>query len=235
MTDDIGRRFALNTPITAVMELVGEIGRRPVSRPPRLATETAVSLIQPYAAHVAEELWERLGRERLWQNAVAGARTRSSCADLRARRAGGQKVRDRAEVPVGLSDDDLVARAKELPRVRSPGRQGDHRGDRRSGKLVNLVVLTVNDPALPGAPRRVVLGGGRERVEDAVPASDRHGRRARVLAVARAGRSGRDPAMRRWLDEVEARAVTRRVPARAGAIRQVDGGSTPAEATLSDP
>ena len=32
----------------------------------RFATETAVSLIQPYAPHLAEELWERLGRERLW-------------------------------------------------------------------------------------------------------------------------------------------------------------------------
>ena len=67
MTDDIGRRFALNTPIAAVMELVNEIGRRPDDPAARLATETAVSLIQPYAAHLAEELWERLGYERLWQ------------------------------------------------------------------------------------------------------------------------------------------------------------------------
>ena len=33
----------------------------------RFAAETAVSLIQPYAPHVAEELWERLGHERLWE------------------------------------------------------------------------------------------------------------------------------------------------------------------------
>ena len=33
----------------------------------RFATETAVSLVQPYAPHVAEELWERLGHERLWE------------------------------------------------------------------------------------------------------------------------------------------------------------------------
>ena len=32
----------------------------------RFATEAAVSLIQPYAPHLAEELWERLGRARLW-------------------------------------------------------------------------------------------------------------------------------------------------------------------------
>ncbi len=33
----------------------------------RFAAETAVSLIQPYAPHVAEELWARLGHERLWE------------------------------------------------------------------------------------------------------------------------------------------------------------------------
>src|SRR5207247_9764326 len=66
VTDDIGRRFALNTPIAAVMELVNEISRHPDDPAVRFATETAVSLIQPYAAHIAEELWERLGHERLW-------------------------------------------------------------------------------------------------------------------------------------------------------------------------
>ena len=38
VTDDIGRRFALNTPIAAVMELVNEIGRRPDDPAARLAT-----------------------------------------------------------------------------------------------------------------------------------------------------------------------------------------------------
>ena len=36
-------------------------------RDSRFAAETAVSLIQPYAPHVAEELWELLGHERLWE------------------------------------------------------------------------------------------------------------------------------------------------------------------------
>ncbi|HEY6729920.1 MAG TPA: leucine--tRNA ligase, partial [Solirubrobacterales bacterium] len=61
VTDDIGRRFSLNTPIAAVMELVNEISRNPEDPAARLATETAVSLIQPYASHIAEELWEHLG------------------------------------------------------------------------------------------------------------------------------------------------------------------------------
>ena len=48
------------------MELVNELSRagRPAAR---FAAESAVSLIQPYAPHIAEELWERLGHERLWE------------------------------------------------------------------------------------------------------------------------------------------------------------------------
>ena len=81
MTDDIDRRFAFNTPIAAVMELVNEIARAPDDPAARFAAETAVSLIQPYAPHIAEELWERLGGERLWEAAVARGRP----VDARAR------------------------------------------------------------------------------------------------------------------------------------------------------
>ena len=49
------------------MELVNELSREPDGPDSRFAAETAVSLIQPYAPHVAEELWERLGHERLWE------------------------------------------------------------------------------------------------------------------------------------------------------------------------
>src|SRR4051812_20682600 len=66
VTDDIDRRFVFNTPIAAVIELVNEISKAPDDPAARFAVETAVSLIQPYAPHVAEELWARLGHERLW-------------------------------------------------------------------------------------------------------------------------------------------------------------------------
>src|SRR5947207_15013416 len=68
VSDDIGRRFHFNTPIAAVMELVNELSKAGADDPAaRFAAETAVSLIQPYAPHVAEELWQRLGHERLWE------------------------------------------------------------------------------------------------------------------------------------------------------------------------
>src|SRR5262249_60622160 len=61
VTDDIERRFVFNTPVAAVMELVNAISTDPGDPAARFAVETAVSLIQPYAPHAAEELWERLG------------------------------------------------------------------------------------------------------------------------------------------------------------------------------
>jgi leucyl-tRNA synthetase len=142
VTDDIGRRFALNTPIAAVMELVNEISRSPDDPAARFATETAVSLIQPYASHVAEELWERLGYERLWEHpwpeadpAMLERETFELVVQVNGR------VRDRVEVPVGLSDDELVERARELPRVRS---HVDGKEIRKAivvpDRLVNLVV-----------------------------------------------------------------------------------------------
>jgi leucyl-tRNA synthetase len=146
VTDDIERRFQFNTPISAVMELVNDIyaarkdGAQAVAV--RFATETAVSLIQPYAPHVAEELWERLGHERLWaapwpqaDPALLEHETFELVVQVNGR------VRGRIEVPVDLPEDELVARAKELPRVRS---HLDGKEVRKTvvvpRRLVNLVV-----------------------------------------------------------------------------------------------
>ncbi|MGH3046966.1 MAG: leucine--tRNA ligase [Gaiellaceae bacterium] len=142
VTDDIGRRFALNTPIAAVMELVNELSRSPGDPAARFAAETAVSLVQPYASHIAEELWERLGHERLWEEpwpepdpAMLERETFELVVQVNGR------VRARVEVGVDLSEDELVARAKELPRVRS---HLDGKPVRKAivvpGRLVNLVV-----------------------------------------------------------------------------------------------
>src|ERR687888_498367 len=60
VTDDIGRRYAYNTAIAAVMELVNDIAHDPRAPGAGFAVETAGALIQPAAPHIAEELWERL-------------------------------------------------------------------------------------------------------------------------------------------------------------------------------
>jgi leucyl-tRNA synthetase len=68
VTRDIGARFAFNTAESAIHELVNALRAAPDATPEqrRFAVATAVSLVQPYAPHIACELWERLGGERLW-------------------------------------------------------------------------------------------------------------------------------------------------------------------------
>jgi leucyl-tRNA synthetase len=120
VTDDLGRRRSFNTAISAVMELVNELSPRPDDQAARFAAETAVSLIQPYAPHVAEELWETLGHERLWSEpwrVADPALLRRDTFELVVQVNG--KVRDRVEVPADLSEDDLIERAKTSPKVRA--------------------------------------------------------------------------------------------------------------------
>ena len=118
VTDDIDRRFVFNTPIAAVMELVNEINRAPEDPSVRFAAETAVSLIQPYAPHIAEELWQRLGHERLWIEpwpAYDSSLLEQETFELVVQVNG--KVRDRIEASVGASDEELIELARSSARV----------------------------------------------------------------------------------------------------------------------
>jgi leucyl-tRNA synthetase len=146
VSDDIERRFQFNTPIAAVTELVNDIYA--VKDDPgqaaavRFATETAISLIQPYVPHITEELRQRLGHERLWKTAWPDAdpaflerETFELVVQVNGR------VRGKVEVPAGLDEDERVARAKELPRVAA---HLDGKELKNAivvpGRLVNLVV-----------------------------------------------------------------------------------------------
>jgi leucyl-tRNA synthetase len=113
VTDDIGRRFALNTPIAAVMELVNEVSRKPDDPAARFAAETAVSLIQPYASHVAEELWERFGHERLWEHpwpVADAALTEEETYEMAVLVDG--KRRDSVVVPRSITKNEMIEVAK---------------------------------------------------------------------------------------------------------------------------
>jgi leucyl-tRNA synthetase len=142
VTDDVDRRFVFNTPIAAVMELVNEINRAPEDPGARFAAETAVSLIQPYAPHIAEELWQRLGHERLWIEpwpAYDSSLLEQESFELVVQVNG--KVRDRIEASVGASEQELVELARSSSRV-APHLEG--KTVRKTivvpRKLVNLVV-----------------------------------------------------------------------------------------------
>jgi leucyl-tRNA synthetase len=141
VTDDIGRRFAFNTGIAAVMELVNELSRDRGGRDARFAAETAVSLVQPDAPHVAEELWSRLGHERLWEApwpvadpALLEVETVEVVVQVNG------KIRDRLLVSPELGDDELVELARASERVVQHLNGGEPaRTVVVPGKLVNFV------------------------------------------------------------------------------------------------
>jgi leucyl-tRNA synthetase len=84
----------------------------------RFAAETAVSLIQPYAPHLTEELWGVLGHERLWESAWPVADQSQLVEDtfeLVVQVNG--KVRDRFTVAASASEDEIVAQAQSSPKV----------------------------------------------------------------------------------------------------------------------
>ncbi|MGI9111610.1 MAG: leucine--tRNA ligase [Gaiellaceae bacterium] len=141
-TDDIGRRYAFNTAISAVMELVNELSRDPAAVDARFAAETAVSLIQPYAPHVAEELWGVLGRDRLWEApwpAADAAMLERETVELVVQVNG--KVRDRLQVAAATPEEELVSLGRASERVQAHLKGGEPRKTIVvPGKLVNFVV-----------------------------------------------------------------------------------------------
>jgi leucyl-tRNA synthetase len=70
VTRDMQGRFAFNTAIAAVMELVNEVYRAGGSAPAshaRFAIATAGSLIFPFAPHLGSEVYEQMTGERVWE------------------------------------------------------------------------------------------------------------------------------------------------------------------------
>jgi len=61
VTDDT-ETMNFNTAISAMIIFVNQILNRPVK--PKSVIEQFILLVSPYAPHVAEELWQRLGHER---------------------------------------------------------------------------------------------------------------------------------------------------------------------------
>ena len=101
-----------------------------------------MSLIQPASPHIAEELWERLGHERLWAEpwpeadpALLVRETFELVVQVNG------KVRDRVQVPADLPEEELIARAKASPKVQAHlnGKQ-IRQAIVVPRKLVNLVV-----------------------------------------------------------------------------------------------
>jgi leucyl-tRNA synthetase len=144
VTDDIRGRFAFNTAISAVMELVNEVYRHPEadSEARRFAVATAASLVFPFAPHLGSEVYERLTGERVWEQPWPDADPDMLTAEtfeLVCQVNG--KVRDRVTAPTGAPRDELERLA-----MASRGVQGHLNGHQVvkvivvPDKLVNVVV-----------------------------------------------------------------------------------------------
>ena len=133
-----GLRF--NTAIAKLIELNNELTR--LSSVPREAAEALVLMLAPLAPHLAEELWARLGHDRVlafepFPQADPALLVQSTVTCV-VQVAG--KVRDRIEVPADISEDDLREQALATAGVQ---RALEGRGVRtvvvRAPKLVNVV------------------------------------------------------------------------------------------------
>jgi len=145
VSDDILRRFQFHTPIAALFELVNEIYREkddPArAGEVRFATETVLSLVQPYAPHVSEELWEWLGHSRLWEQrwpeadpALVAEDTVEVVVQVNG------KLRDRLQVAAGTPEAELLSLALASDRVRTHVNGEPRKTVVVPDRLVNIVV-----------------------------------------------------------------------------------------------
>jgi leucyl-tRNA synthetase len=138
-------RFAFNTAIAAVMELLNEASRLRESAGEealRFALATAGSLLFPFAPHVSADIYERLTGERVWEQPwpqAAEAFLEREVYELVCQVNG--KLRDRVQAAADASADELKQLCLVAPNVKA------HVDGREivkeivvPGKLVNLVV-----------------------------------------------------------------------------------------------
>jgi leucyl-tRNA synthetase len=101
-------RMKFNTAISALMEYVNEFSGR--NKIPKKALETLCILLYPYAPHIAEEIWIKLGYTTSLSNTswptVESKFLTQSTFNLAIQING--KIRDSVEVPMNASQDDLV-------------------------------------------------------------------------------------------------------------------------------
>ncbi len=139
------RRFAFNTAIAAVMELLNECSRlreQTSVEGQRFALSTAASLLFPFAPHVCADVYERLTGERVWEEPWPQADQELLERDqyeLVCQVNG--KLRDRVQAPSDAGPDELRELCRAAPNVKA------HVDGKEivkeivvPGKLVNLVV-----------------------------------------------------------------------------------------------
>ena len=117
VTEDIDS-LNFNTAISQMMIFVNEFLNLEVK--PRVAMETFVLLLSPFAPHVAEEIWSKLGHSsslayQTWPS-FDNEKTKVDMVELVVQVNG--KVRSKIPVPVSATEDDLKQKALQDEHVR---------------------------------------------------------------------------------------------------------------------
>jgi leucyl-tRNA synthetase len=128
VTGDIEDRSHFNTAISAVMEMVNFLylvpeaawGRPATAAALREAVEILLHMLSPFAPHIGEELWERIGGEgllcsRSWPVADADV-AREEEVEVVVQING--KVRSKLTVGAGAGEDEVRERVMADPKVR---------------------------------------------------------------------------------------------------------------------
>ena len=150
VTEDIAVRFHLNTAISSIMELYNMVRKErdalretPAGRDAlRLALESIVRLLSPFAPHLAEELWDKTGHRGLlmrsaWPVYDPGL-AREEMATVIVQVNG--KLRDKFEAVPDLPEPELEAAALALPKIRAVlGGKPPRKVISVRNKLVNIV------------------------------------------------------------------------------------------------
>jgi leucyl-tRNA synthetase len=134
-------RFAFNTAIAQMIVWVNDAQK--AERIGRDQIERFLLVLAPFAPHIAEELWHRLGRTGSVTTAAwpvfDEALTRDDTVEIAVQVKG--KLRGRITVAAEASEDDLVAAARALePVAREIGDQPIKRAIVAKGRLINLIV-----------------------------------------------------------------------------------------------
>jgi len=109
--DDIPK-LSYNTAVAAMMEYMNAL-RRGERSPSRVEVEPLVQLVSPFAPHIAEELWEKLGHDGSVFDAGWPKFDAALAADERIElpvQVNG-KTRGKLSVPRDINQDDAVAAA----------------------------------------------------------------------------------------------------------------------------
>jgi leucyl-tRNA synthetase len=145
VTNDMAGRFAFNTAIAAVMELVNECYRHRETAGAHalhFATATAASLIFPFAPHCGADVFEMLTGERVWEQpwpAADPSLLERDVVEVVVQVNG--KLRERLSAAATATREELEAMARQAPKVQA------HVDGKEvvkvvvvPGKLVNFVV-----------------------------------------------------------------------------------------------